>query len=89
MKRNQLTQFLTIREKLHSRLITGDELEVCGAFINEKINIKQTVDEKLVFVMTPDLSDIFDQFYQTKGLGFKNEKDLDIKTSGKYIPIGG
>jgi hypothetical protein len=88
-KKSDLTQFLLIRQELHGRLITADELEVCGAFLNNKIDIKQTKDDRNVFALTPDLTDIFDYTYQREGLGFENEKNMDIKTSGKYIPIGG
>ncbi|MEA5405302.1 hypothetical protein VB776_20360 [Arcicella sp. DC2W] len=87
--KSQLMAFLNLREKLHGKLITADELEVCGAFINEKITTKELNSDATVFALTPDLTDIFDQTYQTKGLGFENEKNLKIKTSGKYLPIGG
>jgi hypothetical protein len=87
--KSQLMTFLNLREKLHGKLITADELEVCGAFINEKITTKERNSDATVFALTPDLTDIFDQTYQTKGLGFENEKNLEIKTSGKYLPIGG
>jgi hypothetical protein len=39
--------------------------------------------------LTPDITDIFDKTYQSKGLGFTNEKNLEIKTSGNYMPMGG
>ncbi len=89
MNKSQLMTFLNLREKLHGKLITADELEVCGAYINEKITIKEINSDITVFALTPDLTDIFDQTYQTKGLGFENEKYMKIKTSGKYLPIGG
>ncbi len=89
LKKNHLTQFLKIREKLHERLVAGDELEVCGAFVDNRLNIKQTLNKEIVFVMTPDLADVFDLVYQTQGLGFKNEKNMEMKTSGNYIPLGG
>ena len=88
-KKVDLTQFLLIREKLHGRLITADELEVCGAFITNKINIKHVNNPNNVFPLTPNLTDIFDHMYLKKGLGFEKEKNLDLKTSGNYIPIGG
>ncbi len=87
--KSHLMSFLTQREKLHGKLITADELEVCGAFINERITAKELNSDTTVLALTPDLTDIFDQTYQTKGLGFENEKNLEIKTSGKYLPIGG
>ena len=84
-----LIQFLSIREQLHSRLITGDELEVCGAFLNNKLTRTNIGADKNIFALTPDLADIFDETYQSKGLGFDKEKNLEIKTSGKYLPMGG
>jgi hypothetical protein len=87
--KSQLMTFLNLREKLHGKLITADELEVCGAFINEKITSKELNSDTTVFALTPELTDIFDQTYRTKGLGFEKEKNLEIKTSGKYLPIGG
>lgn len=87
-KKKDLIEFLNLRESLHGRLITSDELEVCGAFLNKEISRKSISTDK-VFTMTPDQADIFDIQYQTKGLGFDNEKILELKTSGNYIPIGG
>jgi len=87
-KKSDLTEFLTIREKLHERIITGDELEVCGAYLSKKINKKQVADNNITFLMTPDLADIFDDSYH-KGLGFYNEKNIEKKKSGKYITFGG
>ncbi|RKS14703.1 hypothetical protein [Flavobacterium sp. 120] len=86
--KSDLIKFLKFREKLHSRIITGDELEVCGVFINGSID-NQTLNGNKTIVLTPDHSDIFDETYQRKGLGLKNEKKLELKTSGKHIPIGG
>nr|WP_321485562.1 hypothetical protein [uncultured Draconibacterium sp.] len=88
-KPSDLTQFLLMRQKLHERLLTADELEVCGAFLNGKIDMKQVNDDETVFALTPDLADIFDNAYQKGGLGFTNEKNMDIKTSDKHLPIGG
>lgn len=87
--KSDLRSFLSLREKLHGKIITADELEVCGSFINEKITNKNLNSDATVFALTPDLTDIFDHTYQTKGLGFDNEKNLEMKTSGKYLPIGG
>ena len=87
-KPSGLVQFLKSREKLHGRIITGDELEVCGAFLRGKLDRKLLNSDKVI-ALTPDLTDIFDQSYHTSGFGFKNEKNLDLKTNGKYMPIGG
>lgn len=84
-----LTQFLMMREKLHGRLFTGDELEVCGAFLSNEINLKIANDDKMVFALTPDSANIFDYTYQKKGLGFINEKNVELKQGNKYLPIGG
>jgi hypothetical protein len=88
-KTSDLADFLILREQLHGRLITSDELEICGAFLSNKLNRKQIRSGDHIFRLTPDLTDIFDETYQTKGLGFINEKNLEMKTSGKYLPMGG
>jgi len=87
-KKSDLINFLSLREKLHGRLITADELEVCGAFINGKINYKNVNNDENIFALTPDLADIFDNTYHKGGLGFNNEKNLDIKQSDKYMIFG-
>jgi len=88
MKHTDLSRFLTIREKLHEKVITGDELEICGAFLTKKITLKNASDDN-IFALTPDLTDIFDHSYHNGGLGFANEKNMDKKTSDKYLRING
>lgn len=75
--------FLTIREKLHGRLFCSDELEVCGGYITDVIN-DEVIDTESKIVTTPDLANTFDEQYR-KGMGFKNEKLLREKRSGKAI----
>jgi hypothetical protein len=75
--------FLLMRETLHEKLICADELEICGGFLIEKLKQKQ-IDKANVIVTTPDLADVFDKQYQ-KAMGFKNEKYLYEKQSGKYL----
>jgi hypothetical protein len=75
--------YLLMRETLHGKLICADELEVCGGFLIGKLKQKQ-IDNTDVITLTPDLGNIFDkQYYKT--MGFKNEKYLYEKQSGKYI----
>lgn len=88
-KPSSLSQFLAIREKLHGRTISSDELEVCGAFINGELTYSDTAKKDNIFAFTPEYANIFDFIYNKQGLGFKSEKNLEIKTSGKYLPIGG
>lgn len=75
--------FLLTRETLHGKLICADELEICGGYLINKLNQKQ-IDRAEVIITTPDLGDIFDKLYN-KTMGFKNEKYLHEKQSGKYI----
>lgn len=75
--------FLLMREELHGKLICTDELEVCGGFISGKLN-PTSISKADMIGTTPDLASLFDSQYQ-KGLGFKNEKYLYEKRSGKYI----
>jgi hypothetical protein len=88
-KKSDLTDFFSLREHLHGKVITSDELEICGAFLNNKLDRKQIASDDSIIALTPDLTDIFDETYQTKGLGFTSEKNLEMKTSGKYLPMGG
>jgi len=78
-----LTDYLIFREQLHGRLICNDELEIFGAFLQNKINDKTIEIENSVIVTSPDFASVFDELYH-KGLGFKNEKYLKEKRSGKY-----
>ena len=72
-----------MRENLHGKLICSDELEVCGAFLNNRLNEK-IVKRANIIATTPDLAAIFDKQYH-KEMGFKNEKYLTEKRSGKHI----
>lgn len=87
-KKSFLTLFLNVRQKLHGKLITADELEVCGGFLNGKINLK-LANSDTVLPLTPDLAGVFDDVYQKSTLDFTKEKNVELKTSGKVIPLGG
>ena len=75
--------FLLLRENLHGKLICSDELEICGGFLIGKLKQEQ-IDKTSVLATSPDLGDIFDKQYQ-QTMGFKNEKYLYEKQSGKYL----
>lgn len=75
--------FLLMRENLHNHLICSDELEICGGFISGKLT-QAMADSDKVMVTSPDLGNLFDEQYR-KGMGFKNEKFLAEKKSGKYL----
>lgn len=75
--------FLLFREELHGKIICSDELEICGGYLTKKINPKK-VKYQDVIKTEPEYGDIFDEQYR-KTMGFKNEKYLYEKQSGKYI----
>jgi hypothetical protein len=75
--------FLLMRETLHEKLVCADELEVCGGFLTGKLKQKQ-IERVGMVLTTPDLGDIFDKQYR-KTMGFKNEKYLYEKQSGKFL----
>jgi hypothetical protein len=54
-----------------------------GGFLSKKIKQKK-VERMGIFATTPDLGDIFDEQYR-KSMGFKNEKNLYEKQSGKFM----
>jgi len=80
---NYLIEYLTFREQLHGRLICSDELEIFGAFIQNIVDEKMIEDENLTIMTHPNYASLFDDLYY-KGFGFKNEKYLKEKLSGKY-----
>lgn len=75
--------FLLFRETLHGKVLSSDELEICGGYLTKQINPKQVkyVDK---VVTLPEFGDIFDEQYR-KTMGFKNEKYLYEKQSGKFM----
>ncbi len=75
--------YLLMREELHGKIICSDELEVCGGYLSGAIT-ENIIEKSPTFVTTPELADIFDKQYQ-KGMGFKNERYLNEKKSGKYV----
>ena len=75
--------YLLMRETLHEKLICSDELEICGGFIEGKLKQKK-VDYADVIKTHPRMGELFDYQYN-KGMGFKNEKYLNEKQSGKYL----
>lgn len=75
--------FLFLRESLHGKLICADELEVCGGFLTGSLKQKQ-IDKVSMVATMPDLGAVFDKQYN-KVMGFKNEKYLHEKQSGKTI----
>jgi hypothetical protein len=87
-KTKDLVHFLKIRQALQGRLVTADELDVCGGFLTAELNnydLRGTGKIKIA----PVHSKIFDFTYQTENFGFINEKNVELKTSGRYRPIGG
>ncbi|CAI8301377.1 MAG: Uncharacterised protein [Bacteroidetes bacterium MED-G17] len=75
--------YLLMREKLHSKLICSDELEISGGYLTDVIT-ERKIEKAEIFVTTPDLPAVFDEQYR-KGMGFEKEKLLEEKKSGKYI----
>lgn len=80
---NYLIRFLLFREELHNKITCSDELEICGGYLSKKINSKK-VENLDVLITKPEFGDVFDEQYR-KTMGFKNEKNLYEKQSGKYI----
>jgi len=78
MARTQFINYLKYREAYNEHLICGDELELCGYFINSPKDFEKfsTIEES--FNADPRMSDLFDAEYYN-GLGFENEIDIDIK----------
>jgi hypothetical protein len=82
-KPDYFIDFLLFRETLHGKVMSSDELEICGGYLTNQINLKRVkyMDKVLTF---PQFGDIFDEQYR-KTMGFRNEKNLYEKQSGKFM----
>lgn len=78
MARTQFINYLKSREAYNEHLMCGDELELCGYFINSPEDFKKTSTIEETFYADPRMSELFDAEYYN-GLGFENEIDIDIK----------
>lgn len=78
-----LFDYLLLREDLHGKLVCSDELELFGGYLQGLITEKHAQGDTTV-VTTPNLASVFDDQYR-KGMGFKNEKMLSEKQSGKWM----
>lgn len=84
MARTQFINYLKNREAYNEHLICGDELELCGYFINEPKDFEKLSIIEETFSADPRMSELFDAEYYN-GLGFKNEIDIDIKKHRKAL----
>ena len=82
MARTQFINYLKTREAYNEHLICGDELELCGYFINSPKDFEKFSTIEETFNADPRMSELFDAEYYN-GLGFKNEIDIDIKRHRK------
>lgn len=78
----QFINYLTYREAYHEHLSCGDELELCGYFINSPKDFKKYSKIEETFSTDIEMSNLFNEEYYN-GLGFKNEIDIDNKRHRK------
>lgn len=64
----------------------GDELEICGWYLNDCEQFKEYADKDIVISTNSNMDAIFDAYYRV-GLGFKNELDLEYKSIIRYPTI--
>ncbi len=82
-----LKDFLYLRQRLHGRILADDELDICGAFLTKKLTMK-TVPRGSKKFLPPLFTDIFDEHYHGKGgMGFKDERDMDLKNDDNKIVL--
>lgn len=84
-KPQYLINFLIDREFLHGHVISSDELQICGGYLDGKITPHLCSAECLVCCNT-DYASVFDAQYR-KGLGFKNERHWNEKHDDTAIFI--
>lgn len=87
---NKLVRFLSNRELLHGRLHAMDEIDVCCWFLRDESDfINGCSNLNTYIVANPQESKMVDKAYFSKGgLGFKNERYLDLKNDGNTLFLG-
>lgn len=80
MGKKDFVHFLNLRSKMHGSFVFNDEQAVTGGFLKGKINYK-IVKNPMLKIVDENYAQIFDDIYQNEGLGFENEKYLELKRS--------
>ena len=64
-------------------LFCGDELEICGYFIEHNVLPKPDLEKKGMYIFTPENSTMFDElFFEEQGIPVKRDRELELK---KYM----
>ncbi len=86
-----LITFLSNRERLHGRLVVDDELDTCAMFYEKPkdfITACRTSNDTGIY-LSPNLTGIIEEIYFGKGgLGFENERYLDLKGNEGVLNMG-
>ena len=65
--------YLTVKEKLKSRVLYDDELDLAAYYLQEKELLKKMCDDNYIYAIKDNYSILFDYLYYNGGLGFKKE----------------
>lgn len=74
----RFVEFLDYRERFQEHIMCFDELEICGWYMNDRVQFKKYADSDAMINTSPNMGTIFDAYYHI-GLGFRNELDIDYK----------
>ena len=72
-------EYLSVKEKLSSRLIYEDELDLAGKFLLERSSVIQCLQDNHLYTIDNSYSNFFDIMYNQFSLGFEKE----LNTLGK------
>ncbi|HMJ70910.1 MAG TPA: hypothetical protein VK508_18545 [Cyclobacteriaceae bacterium] len=75
-------RFLKHREDFHGHLLCSDELELCGLFLEDSAHFVRLSQRQETVLTEPHLTRPIEESYR-KGMGFKHERFLKEKRSGK------
>ncbi|MGG1253911.1 hypothetical protein ABE205_21840 [Brevibacillus agri] len=89
----QFIEYIRVREKLHERFLSSDELEIAGYFLRYG-NFNKLLESKAThYFFTPDMANIFDEIYFEKnGIPFESEESSEpymVDVREKLIEIIG
>lgn len=67
----KFVDYLELRELLHGRLLSRDELDVCAMFLKNPHNFKELCESDAYLIPDPYLQGYFDELYFSKKIKFK------------------
>ena len=67
---NSFIKYLDVREKLHDKILTSDEMDICASYLKNPKKFKSELNSYDFILLDPTLQNYFDDFYYSNSLKF-------------------